>query len=49
MTNDAGKLRVTERVVLQKFEGDAADGKLIETVHIEDGRIVGRELHGTEQ
>ena len=33
-------VRIRERSVLKKYEGDIADGKLIEIVEIVDGRIV---------
>lgn len=40
MPTEANPLKVREQITLHKYEGDPSDGKLIETVEMEDGRIV---------
>lgn len=40
MATEIEQVHITERTVLRKFEGDPEDGKLLETIEIEDGRIV---------
>ena len=37
---EKSKVQVKERTVLQKFEGDPETGKLVETVEIEDGKVI---------
>lgn len=45
MTGEASQIKVKEHVVVQKFEGNPEDGRLVETITLEDGLIVHRELH----
>lgn len=40
MPKEASPVRVKEHTVLQKFEGDPEDGKLLETIEFEDGKVV---------
>ena len=38
--SEKGRVEVKERTTLQKFEGDPDTGELVETVEIEDGKII---------
>lgn len=41
--DDGGTLIVEERSILEKFDGEAADGRLVERITIVDGEIVAHE------
>lgn len=43
MAGDRGKIKVEEKVVLEKFDGDPADGRLAERITMIDGKIVNHE------
>ena len=45
MPQEASPLRVKERITLHKYEGDPSEGRLIETVEMEDGKIIGTTRH----
>lgn len=47
MSTDAQMTVVREEIVLEKFDGDPADGKLTERLTIVDGLIVSRETFDT--
>ena len=47
--NDEVPMVLSERVVLEKFEGDPADGRLLERVVIVDGEVVERETYEIEE
>lgn len=44
--SDVAGLRVKHTMVLKKFEGDEQTGEPLETIYIEDGRIVKRIVKG---
>lgn len=44
--SDIAGLRVKHTMVLKKFEGDEQTGEPLETIYIEDGRIVKRIVKG---
>lgn len=46
MPGDSGRVSVEEKVVLEKFDGDPADGKLIERLTVLNGKIIKREAPG---
>lgn len=48
---DTGQLVVEERIVLDKYDGDSAEGNLVERLTIVDGVLVSHEFfnHHTEE
>jgi hypothetical protein len=48
MQLDGVEYNVDEHAVLEKFEGDPADGKLLERITLHNGEIVSRETFTLE-
>ena len=49
MADEESTVVLEERVVLQKFDGDVADGRLVERITIVDGDVVAHETFTIEE
>ena len=47
--DDIGSVVAEERVVLEKFDGDPADGRLVERITIVDGELAAHEYFDPEE
>lgn len=45
---DGARMHVTEEAVLEKYDGDPPDGRLVERITVRDGVVVSRETFDTE-
>ena len=49
MADEESTVVLEERVVLEKFDGDVADGRLVERITVVDGDVVEHETFPVEE